>query len=238
MRRRNLIFGLLAVATMGRARAEQSAKVYRIAIVHPSYPVSALTDTSFSPGVRAIFTGLRRLGYIEGKNLLIERYSGEGQAAHYPDLARDVVAHNPDLIITTGDDLVLDLKATTTTIPIVGIFLAPIESGIVPSLARPSGNITGLTVQVGFEVWSKRIQLLRQVMPQLTRLGRIESRATSDRWEAVEREEAQTMGITWVGPTLNHPIDEAEYRREFAALVQDLCRCNRGRSGAGKPNES
>jgi putative tryptophan/tyrosine transport system substrate-binding protein len=137
MRRRNLLFGLLAAATIGSAVAQQSAKVHRIAVVHPSHPVASLTETSFSPGVRAIFTELRRLGYIEGKNLLIERYSGEGCAAHYPDLAREVAARNPDLVIAVGDNLVLDFKASTTTIPIVGIFGNPIEAGIVPSLARP-----------------------------------------------------------------------------------------------------
>jgi putative tryptophan/tyrosine transport system substrate-binding protein len=221
MRRRDFIFGSLAIAAMGSARAEQRGKVYRIAIVHPSYPVASLTETSFSPGIRAIFTELRRLGYIEGKNLVIERYSGEGRAAHYPDLAREVVAHNPDLITTIGDDLVLDFKATTTIIPIVGVFLAPIENGIVSSLARPGGNITGITAQIGLEVWGKRIQLLRQVVPQISKLGAIESTAIRDRWQAVEREDAQRTGITWVGPTLNHPIDETEYRRVFAALVED-----------------
>jgi hypothetical protein len=59
-------------------------------VVHPSRPVATFAETSFSPGVRAIFTELRRLGYVERKNILIERYSGEGRAAHYPDLARDV----------------------------------------------------------------------------------------------------------------------------------------------------
>jgi putative tryptophan/tyrosine transport system substrate-binding protein len=99
MKRRNLIFCLLVVAAMGTARAQQRGKVYRIAVVHPSHPVAALTETSFSPIVRAIFTELRRLGYVEGENLLIERYSGQGRAVHYPDLVRDVVRRNPDVII-------------------------------------------------------------------------------------------------------------------------------------------
>jgi putative tryptophan/tyrosine transport system substrate-binding protein len=167
VRSRNLIVGLsLAVASIGNVDAQQSEKVQRIAIVHPSHSAATLTETSFSPGVRAIFTELRRLGYVEGKNLLIERYSGEGRTGHYPELARGVLAHNPYLIIAVGDDLVLDFKATTTTIPIVGIFGNPIEAGIVPSLARPGGNITGATSRIGFEVWDKRIQLLRQVVPQ------------------------------------------------------------------------
>jgi putative tryptophan/tyrosine transport system substrate-binding protein len=161
------------------------------------------------------------LGYVEGRNLLIERYSGEGRAAHYPELARNVVTRNPYLIIAVGDDLVLDFKATTTTIPIVGIFGNPIEAGIVPSLARPGGNITGVTSRIGFEFWDKRVQLLRQVVPQLTRLGGVLSRVRRDRLEAEIRETARRTGITWVGPPLDHPIDEAEYRRVFAVLAQD-----------------
>ena len=79
MRRRNLIFGLLAVATIGSARAEQSAKARRIAIVAPSFPVGKMTETSGDPLFRAVFNELRRLGYVEGQSLLIERYSGEGR---------------------------------------------------------------------------------------------------------------------------------------------------------------
>jgi putative tryptophan/tyrosine transport system substrate-binding protein len=180
----------LAVATTGGARAEQSAKARRIAIVHPSHPVASLTETSFSPGIRATFTELRRLGYIEGKNLLIERYSYEGRTEHYSDLARDVVARNPDLIIAIGNPVVLDFKTATTTIPIVGAFGTPVESGLVPSLARPGGNITGVAVDVGLEVRDKRIQLLRQVVPERTRVGAIESIAFRDRWKTAEREDA------------------------------------------------
>jgi putative ABC transport system substrate-binding protein len=157
MRRRNLIFGLLAVATPRSARAQQSGKVHRIAVVHPSHPVATLAETSFSPVVSAIFTELHRLRYVEGKSILIERYSGEGRAAHYPDLARDVVRRNPDLIIAISTDLALDFKAATTTIPIVSAFSNPIETGIVSSLARPGGNITGVSVDIGVEQWQKRL---------------------------------------------------------------------------------
>jgi len=222
MRRRVLIFGLVAVAAVGTAHAQQTGKVPRIAVVHPSHPVATLTETSFSPGIRAIFTELRRLGYVEGKNILIERYSGEGRAAHYTDLARDVARSNPDLIITIGNDLVLDFKATTTTIPIIGTFGVPVEAGIVPSLARPGGNITGVSVDVGGEQWDKRVQLLRQVVPLATRFWLLQSRAQRDRWEAEQRESDRRTGTTsTVGQLLERPINEAEYRRAFATLAQD-----------------
>jgi putative tryptophan/tyrosine transport system substrate-binding protein len=183
-----------------------------------SHPVATLTETSFSPGVRAIFTELRRLGYVKGKNVLIERYSGEGRAAHYPDLARDVVRRNPDVIIAIGNDLVLDFKALTTTIPIVGTFAVPVETGVVASLARPGGNITGVSIDVGKEQWGKRIQLLKQVVPEACRFWALETRAAREQNEAEERELALLTGITLVGPPLERPVDDAEYRRVFTAV--------------------
>jgi putative ABC transport system substrate-binding protein len=123
-------------------------KTPRIAIVLPSFPVSKMTETGHLE-FKAFFDELGRLGYVEGANLFIERYSGEGRAAHYAGLARDVVSSKPDVIIAFVNDLVLDFKATTTTIPIVGLFGNPVESGIVASLARPGGNITGVTMSSG-----------------------------------------------------------------------------------------
>jgi putative tryptophan/tyrosine transport system substrate-binding protein len=197
-------------------------KAQRIAIVLPSFPVEKMNETGGDPFFQGLFNELRRLGYIEGQSLLIERYSGEGRAAHYPDLAREVVSRNPDVILSIGsNELTLDFKAATTTIPIVGILGSPVEVGIVASLARPGGNITGVSVDVGTEQWGKRIQLLQQVVPQATRLGVLESRVVREKWGVFERELDQRMGITRVGPPFDHPVDEGEYRRVFAALAQD-----------------
>jgi ABC-type uncharacterized transport system substrate-binding protein len=157
------------------------------------------------------------LGYIEGQNLVIERYSGEGRAAYYPELARAVVHRNPD--VTTN--LTLDFKATTATIPIVDVFALRVENRIVPSLARPGGNITGVAVDVGFEVWGKRIQLLRQVAPRVTRLELLSSRTIREQYADSIRELYRSTGTTSIGPPLERPIDESEYRRVFAVLAQD-----------------
>jgi putative ABC transport system substrate-binding protein len=116
---------------------------------------------------------------------------------------------------------VLDFKAATTTIPIVGVFVVPVEAGIVASLARPGGNITGLSVDVGSEQWGKRVQLLQQIVPQATRLGVLESRSAREQpWEVSQRELDQ-IGVARVGPAFDHPVDEDEYRRVFAALIRD-----------------
>src|SRR6476661_2612571 len=113
----------MLAAAMGRAQAQQPGKVYRIAFAHPTVPVADQNQASKgSVAIPPVFEELTRLGYVEGRNLLIERYSGEGRAAHYPDLARQIVSRNPDLIIGFSTFMVLDLKAATSTIPIVGIF--------------------------------------------------------------------------------------------------------------------
>jgi putative tryptophan/tyrosine transport system substrate-binding protein len=166
-------------------------KTQRIAIVVPSVPVTMLSETGDDPGglFPALFKELRRLGYFEGQTLLVERYSGGGRASHYADMAREVVSRNPDVIITVGDNnLTLDLKAATTTIPIVISNSVPVESGIVASLARPEGNITGLSASVRPEQWGKRIQLLQQMVPQATRFAYLQTRAIREQFGPKEGE--------------------------------------------------
>ena len=222
MRRREFIAGLMIAATMERARAQQTGKVYRIAFAHPTVPVSDQNQGSKGAFViSAIFEELLRLGYVEGRNLLIERYSGEGRAAHYPDLARQIVSRNPDLIIAINTLFVLDIKAATSTIPVVGAFADPIGFGIVPNLARPGGNITGVSVDVGTDQWAKRVQLLKETVPQISRLGFLITRSRREQFSAVIREIELGNSVSIVGPALEGPFHELEYHRVFAALAQE-----------------
>jgi len=187
VRRRDFITGLALAFSMSTVRSRQTGKVYRIAIAHPSAPATDLTENSRgSLTVPVILKELRRLGYVEGQNLLIERYSGEGRASDYPDLVRDVVGSNPDLIIALGWKLPLDFKAATTTIPIVTITNNFVESGLVQSLARPGGNVTGVSVNIGEEQWGKRVQLLKQMVPQATRVAVVEQPESRDQGNAGE----------------------------------------------------
>jgi putative ABC transport system substrate-binding protein len=229
MRRREFIAGLIFAAATRRAQAQQTGKVYRIIFAHPTAPVADQNQASKgSLVIPAIFEELTRLGYVEGRNLQIERYSGEGRAPPYTDLARQIVNRNPDLIIAIG--FVLDLKAATSTIPIVGVFSNPIAFGNVPSLA-PGGNITGVTVDVAgtsdaasalSQQWPKRFQLLKEAVPQITRLGYLETRVS---WEQrLMVEDTRTALNNWgplVGPPLERPTNDQEYRRVFAALAQE-----------------
>jgi putative ABC transport system substrate-binding protein len=222
MRRREFIAGLMFAAVTGRAQAQPTGKVYRIAFAHPVVPVADQNQASKgSILIPAILEELLRLGYVEGRNLLIERYSGEGRAARYPDLARQIVKWNPDLIITFASNFVLVVKAATSTIPVVAIFGAPIEYGIVPSLARPGGNITGVSVDVGWDQWAKRVQLLKEAVPQITRLGVLETRNVREKFSAEERDKVLKNSVSIVGPPLEQPTNEQEHHRVFAALAQE-----------------
>src|SRR5882724_3356200 len=148
MRRREFITALMLASTMRVAVAQQPAKMKRIAMVHPSRKVDELTING-PPFYKAFFEELSRLGYVEGQNLAVERYSGEGRIERYSELAREVVGSHPDLIFAPHGALALALKLATTTIPIVAITGDPIALGLVPSIAHPGGNITGVTSGFG-----------------------------------------------------------------------------------------
>ena len=125
-------------------------------------------------------------------------------------------------LTSISNSFVLDLKAATSTIPIVGIIGDPIEAGIAPSVARPGGNITGVTVDVGWwDQWAKRVQLLKEAVPQITRLGVLETRNVREKFGAEERDMALKNSVSIVGPPLGRPTDEQEYQRVFAALAQE-----------------
>ena len=112
MRRREFIAFIGAVSILPRAaRSQQSTKVYRIALLHPSHPVSELAEHSRFRYWREFFQELRQLGYVEGHNLVIERFSAEGRVEIYPKLARDASVGNPDLVFAISDQLVAALKS-------------------------------------------------------------------------------------------------------------------------------
>src|SRR5215471_15935739 len=117
MNRRTVIAGLLLAAAIPCARAQQTAKVYRIAIVSVSVPVAQMIE---GPFLSPLFEELRRRGYVEGRNLVVERYSGEGKG-RYTELAAEVIRSKPDLIYAHTTTQAMAFKAATTTIPIVAI---------------------------------------------------------------------------------------------------------------------
>jgi putative tryptophan/tyrosine transport system substrate-binding protein len=223
MRRREFIglVGSAAAAWPLATRAQQPARMQRIAFVHPFAKVSEM-NVNNQTYQRAFFEELIRLGYIEGQNLGLERYSGEGQSERYAELVRNVVNTHPDVIVTLGARLSLDFKMATTTIPIVTIMFDPVAQGLVTSIARPGGNITGVTIAGGFEIIGKRLGLLVEAVPKLSSVGYLASRPY---WEdirgAAAREAAKRAGISLKAALLESAFNEVEYQRVFTSMEHD-----------------
>ena len=220
MRRRDFTVGvLLAVATRS-ARAEQRGTPPRIAIFHPAIPTTLLTETGGGSAWPAFFKELRRLGYVEEQNLLIERYSAEGHHERYAELVREIVTRNPDLIVTGTNPVVIAFKAATNTIPVVAFMLDPLEAGLVTNLARPGGNLTGITLDAGIEIWGKRLELLKEAVPSTAKVAFLGMRGG---WEGSSgqflRDASSRLGISLMSmvPNAGTPT---EIERVFAAMAQ------------------
>jgi putative ABC transport system substrate-binding protein len=132
-----------------------------------------------------------------------------------------VVALKPDLIFTTSGRVLQQVKVAITTIPAVGTSSDPVGFGLATSLARPGGNITGISVDTGVEIFGKRLELLREMVPSAKKVAFLTPRHG---WESIfgaaAKEAAGRIGLSLVDPPLDSPINEAEYRRVFAAMVE------------------
>ena len=166
MRRRSFIalLGGAAAAWPLAARAQQSGKVYRIGFLG----VTSLAE--YGDRVEAVRTGLRRLGYEEGKNIVIHYRWAEGRYERLPELAAELVQLNVDVIVTHSTPGSRAAKHATSTIPIVANSGDPVEAGLVDSLARPGGNLTGTTFFFA-EICAKRVELIKEAIPAMNRLA-------------------------------------------------------------------
>jgi len=220
MRRREFTAGVLLVAATRPAWAQPRVTQRRIAIFHPAIPTALLTETGGGTAWRAFFRELRRLGYVEGQNLIIERYSAEGHHERYADMAREIVGRNPELIVTGTNPVVIAFRAATSAIPVVAFMVDPLKAGLVASLARPGGNLTGITLDPGIELWGKRLELLKEAIPLTAKTVFL---AMRDGWEDSFGQALQDIGkqlgisLTAVLPQAGTP---GEMERVFAAMVQ------------------
>ena len=217
MKRRDfLLAASMFVAGMPHAIAQQSPTKKRIAMV--SAGISQPND----PNVIAFFDDLKRLGYVRGENLIVDGYFGEGRVERYMDLVREAVSTNPDVIVSYGTPLTYRFKMVTTKIPIVAFTGDPVRFGLVSSLSHPGGNITGVSVDAGVEIWGKRLELLAEAVPKLNNVLFV---STQGGWDGpgglAVRDAAQKLGISLVRATVNSPADEAEYRRAFGSVQRD-----------------
>jgi putative tryptophan/tyrosine transport system substrate-binding protein len=167
MKRREFI-GLVGSAAAGwpLSAGTQQLKVYRIGFL------LGATGESVASLFHALKEGLRERGYVEGRNIaFVERY-GNGKLERLPDLAAELVRLKVDVIVTGTNPHVVAARQATSTLPIVMVFAAdPVSAGFVASLARPGGNVTGLTSDASSEFWAKSLSLLTELVPGLSRVG-------------------------------------------------------------------
>ncbi len=175
-----------------------------------------------NPDYGIFFKELRRLGYVEGRNLVALRFSAEGDTARYDPIISDVVSASPDVIFTANNSLVLRFKALVHSIPVVALMGDPLASGVVASLARPDGNITGVSSDAGEDIWGKRFAMLLEAVPTATRVGFLGPEPLWDgRMGAMVREAARQSSVTLFAPPLKGPYYEPEYRRVFDVLERE-----------------
>jgi putative tryptophan/tyrosine transport system substrate-binding protein len=153
--------------------AQQTGKIFRIGFLDPS------NASSITGLLEAFRQELRKLGWIEGKDFTIEYRFGENKPGRLPELAAELVRLKVDLIVTTGDGPTFGAKKATTTIPIVMTTSSdPVAQGLVASLARPGSNVTGLS-SLATELNSKRLEILKDAIPKLARVGLLLTPGTS-----------------------------------------------------------
>jgi putative ABC transport system substrate-binding protein len=165
----------LLLAPCFPADAQQPEKIFRIGYLDPS------TASGSAVLVDAFRQELSKLGWIEGKNITIEYRFGDGKSKRRPELAADLVRLKVDLIVVTDTPASLAVKSATSTIPIVMVSVGdPVAAGLVASLARPGGNVTGLS-NLGLDLNTKRLEILKDAVPKLARVGLLKPAGGSNR---------------------------------------------------------
>src|SRR6266404_5864494 len=219
MKRRAFI-GLIGGATVAwplAARAQQpAARVYRVG--HLSIP----SREQALPFIKAFEEGLRSLGYRIGENVVIEYRFAGGEMDRLPANVADLVRLGVDIIVATGGNpiAVAAMKATTTIPIVMTSGVDPVSAGLVASLARPGGNVTGLAVDAGGEILGKRFELLKETLPNLARLGILfnpDVAFTRTRRTSMA-ETARTLGLTTI-PAEARGLDALE--QAFATMVRE-----------------
>jgi putative tryptophan/tyrosine transport system substrate-binding protein len=221
MRRREFIalIGGAMIANPTAGSAQQAGRVFRVGLIAPSTSVAAMAGPNPThASTRAFLHGLRDLGYLEGVSLTLERRSAEGKFERFGEIATELLERKVDVIVTIGNEMANSVGQIVKNIPIVmANSTEPVEAGIVASLARPGGNITGLAISTGPEFEAKRLQLLTEVVPEARRIAFL---GTKDEWESAQgaslRSAAPLLGVT----VMHAEHTPSDYARAFATMTK------------------
>jgi len=209
---RLVVCTLLAASSLG-ASAQPARKVPRIGYL------AAVSATADAPRLAAFRQGLRELGYVEGQTVLIEYRHESADLQRLPEHAAELVRMNIDLLVAVTSNAAVAAKKTTSTVPIVFMGVTdPIATGLAESLARPGGNITGIT-NVAAVLAGKRLELLKEVLPKLTRVAVVwdpKAPGSIPQWEA-SQEPADKLGLQLYSMQVS-TVDD--YHAGFKAAVK------------------
>ena len=220
MRRRRFIAAGAAFLGSTRAARPQPWRARKLAIAHPDRPVARLTREG-SPYFAMFFKELASRGFVEGDNLVVNRFDGGGIAETYKTIAKDVVDWHPDVILAVSDRMTKLLKDLTADIPIIALTSDPIAYGLSNSLSNPDGNITGIMVNSSSAIFEKRIEFLREIVPGTGGIYQLTSRTL---WESPlgssVRSAVEGAGLQLIGPPVESPHREPQYRAAVASAAQ------------------
>jgi putative ABC transport system substrate-binding protein len=200
------------------AEAQQAGKIPRIGLLVPGGTSGQVGPSGrHAPGVVEAFRqGMRDLGYIEGRNLVVDYRSAGGRAERLPELLAELVGLEVDVIVTGGTAAALAAKQATGTIPVViGAMGDPVESGVVSSLAHPGGNITGFSLAMSEEFVAKHLEIIKQAVPNASRVAVLWHSSMRIQVRDMERA-AQTLGVRLQSIEVQQP---GQLDRAFASLT-------------------
>ncbi len=226
-----LSISLLAVVILAStqlAEAQQAGKVYRIGRLSVGSPrsqrrIKSKRSRQGSPNTIAFRQRLRELGYVVGQNLIIERRSAKGKHERLPEVAAELVRLKVDVIVTSSaQPAIRAAQRATRTIPIVmgGVHGDPVEAGFVASLARPGGNITGLT-SISAKLHPKRLELLKEAFPQISRVAIIWSPRQQKRGMEEFEATGQALGIQIQSVAVENRLGLAGLVSAFSAISRE-----------------
>jgi putative tryptophan/tyrosine transport system substrate-binding protein len=214
MDRRKLIrgFGALAVLAPIAAYSKPPTKAARIGVLMTTTPIAA------SHIIAAFADALRQLGHVEGKNLILQYRWAEGRPERFDEFVADFMRQHVDVIVASSQAAALAAKRGTTRVPIVMINATdPVEAALVATLARPGGNVTGLSQQITPEIRRKQLQLVKELLPKISRVAVLRS-ATS----TAALQDYQTAGRTLeIQVQLVNVRDRDDLERAFATIARD-----------------
>ena len=201
---RTLAGGLLAAPLA--AEAQEAAKVRKVGELHPG------------TGSEERLAALREAGYVEGQNLVVERRHADGHIERLPALAVELIGLKPDVILATGVNAIRAAKNATKIIPIVMAFAEdPVGTGLVASLARPGGNVTGVTLVAAGTMAAKRVEVFKEAMPRARRIALLSWRGM----EAAQVKEAEQAARALKIETILVEVRNGDYEGAFSALAAE-----------------